>query len=75
MKIRIKFDQREWWIGIRWKQNQESRFHCSHAKPLSEQVFFYRDIHICVIPCFPINIRTALVEYSPYNCDDTEVEV
>jgi len=53
MKIKIKFEPRDMWIGLYWNHRYEYNF---------EFQCNYIDYFICIIPCFPIHIHYDIHE-------------
>lgn len=58
MKIKVKFEPRDLWVGVFWDIEE---FSWPHA-PSKEYSGGYKilKIYICIIPCFPIIISKKL---------------
>jgi len=61
MKIKIKFEPRDTWVGVYWNKELEAK------KPLARGQLVYETdykkvikFYICIIPCFPVIISHDL---------------
>jgi hypothetical protein len=63
MKISIKFEPRDIWIGVFWDRSYEL-----NNSPVGLYTQYYLDIYICIIPLLPIKIRSKIGKsfYSQY---------
>lgn len=52
LSVRLRFDVREAWVGIRWSFNPYI-WNPTAAK------HWYLNVRICILPCLPLTIRWA----------------
>jgi hypothetical protein len=58
MKIRVKFEPRDLWVGIFWRREvREDYFRPANGAFGIQQRPDGFSVFVCVVPCFPIVLR------------------
>ena len=51
MRVRLKFEPRDLWIGVYWNRDYHTR------GPGPQGITVTTDVYVCIVPALPVHVR------------------